>query len=367
MLVAVALFLLRTRLGKAIRAVSDNPDLASATGINTDRVILLVWVVGGALAGLGGILLGLDAAGARGTWASACCCSCSPPSRSAGSATRSAPWSAALVIGLAVELWTWVFPSVDRAEERRRAGRADPGPAGPAPGPARQEGARRDELVLIFSNALYAAISVNAIGYTLIAAGLNVHFGYTGLLNFGQAGFAAVGAYARRHPGQPLRLVVLGAIPLVFVGGIVLGAAARHPDAAPARRLPRHRHDRRRGDRPHLRSNSVRFTWLTGGNDGLQKFTGRRRVAQPVRAAPLQVLGRRPSTSTTCSSSSVGWILVAIASLRRLPADAQPVGPGAQEHPRGRGRRPQPGQERLRLQDAEPRRSAASSARSAAW
>ncbi len=44
-LVAVAMFLLRTRFGKAVRAVSDNPDLASATGINTNRVISLVWMV----------------------------------------------------------------------------------------------------------------------------------------------------------------------------------------------------------------------------------------------------------------------------------------------------------------------------------
>jgi len=38
---------------------------------------------------------------------------------------------------------------------------------------------------LIFSNAIYAAVGINAIGYCLIAVGLNVHFGYTGLLNFG--------------------------------------------------------------------------------------------------------------------------------------------------------------------------------------
>lgn len=59
-LVAVAMFLIKARFGKAIRAVSDNPDLASATGINTDRVILIVWVVGGALAGLGGFMYGLE-------------------------------------------------------------------------------------------------------------------------------------------------------------------------------------------------------------------------------------------------------------------------------------------------------------------
>jgi branched-chain amino acid transport system permease protein len=52
----VAFFLLRTRLGKATRAVSDNPSLAAASGIDVDRVIRIVWIIGGALAGLSGIL-----------------------------------------------------------------------------------------------------------------------------------------------------------------------------------------------------------------------------------------------------------------------------------------------------------------------
>ncbi|MCC9146081.1 MULTISPECIES: branched-chain amino acid ABC transporter permease [unclassified Arthrobacter] len=55
-ILVVALLLLRTRIGKATRAVSDNPALAAASGIDVDRVIRLVWVVGGALAALGGIL-----------------------------------------------------------------------------------------------------------------------------------------------------------------------------------------------------------------------------------------------------------------------------------------------------------------------
>ncbi|ROP45422.1 branched-chain amino acid transport system permease protein [Pseudokineococcus lusitanus] len=58
-LVAVGLALVRTRLGKATRAVSDNPALASASGIDVDKVIRTVWVVGAALAGLAGVLLGL--------------------------------------------------------------------------------------------------------------------------------------------------------------------------------------------------------------------------------------------------------------------------------------------------------------------
>ena len=55
-LLLVAFFLLRTRIGKATRAVSDNPSLASASGIDVDNVIRIVWVVGAALAGLSGVL-----------------------------------------------------------------------------------------------------------------------------------------------------------------------------------------------------------------------------------------------------------------------------------------------------------------------
>jgi branched-chain amino acid transport system permease protein len=58
-LMATAYALLRTRLGKATRAVADNPALAAASGIDVDRVIRVVWVSGAGLAGLAGILLGL--------------------------------------------------------------------------------------------------------------------------------------------------------------------------------------------------------------------------------------------------------------------------------------------------------------------
>jgi branched-chain amino acid transport system permease protein len=56
---AVGYALLRTRIGRATRAVSDNPALASASGIDVDRVIRLVWTVSAALAGLSGILYSL--------------------------------------------------------------------------------------------------------------------------------------------------------------------------------------------------------------------------------------------------------------------------------------------------------------------
>ncbi|GAB2751947.1 hypothetical protein GCM10027273_33480 [Nocardioides pakistanensis] len=58
-LVIVTLAIQKTRLGKATRAVSDNPALAASSGINVDRVISVVWAVGAGLAGLSGVLLGM--------------------------------------------------------------------------------------------------------------------------------------------------------------------------------------------------------------------------------------------------------------------------------------------------------------------
>lgn len=55
-LVLVALFLQFTRLGKATRAVADNPDLAASSGIDVDRVVASVWFLGGGLAALGGVI-----------------------------------------------------------------------------------------------------------------------------------------------------------------------------------------------------------------------------------------------------------------------------------------------------------------------
>ncbi|NNE72700.1 MAG: branched-chain amino acid ABC transporter permease [Acidimicrobiales bacterium] len=59
-LIAVATVLQLTRVGKAMRAVSDNADLAASSGIDVNRVILSVWVSGAALAALGGVLFGLS-------------------------------------------------------------------------------------------------------------------------------------------------------------------------------------------------------------------------------------------------------------------------------------------------------------------
>jgi branched-subunit amino acid ABC-type transport system permease component len=53
---AVALLLSRTPIGKAMRAVADNRDLAAISGIDVDRIGAYVWLLAGALAALGGVM-----------------------------------------------------------------------------------------------------------------------------------------------------------------------------------------------------------------------------------------------------------------------------------------------------------------------
>ncbi|MGH6915288.1 MAG: branched-chain amino acid ABC transporter permease [Geminicoccales bacterium] len=60
LVVLLHLFLQRTRMGKAMRAMSDDPDLARVTGINTEAVVVWTWVLGGGLAAAAGIFLGMD-------------------------------------------------------------------------------------------------------------------------------------------------------------------------------------------------------------------------------------------------------------------------------------------------------------------
>ena len=107
-LCGVAYMLMRTRRGKAIRAVSDNPDLSSTSGINTDGIILFVWLLGGALAGLSGVLFGLDEQvqwnmGSRLLLLMFAAITLGGLGRPFGALVGS------LVVGLFVQLWGWWF------------------------------------------------------------------------------------------------------------------------------------------------------------------------------------------------------------------------------------------------------------------
>ncbi len=59
LMLALHLFLSRSKLGKQMRAVSDNPALAGVTGIDVRAVIRWTWIVGGGLAAVAGVLFGL--------------------------------------------------------------------------------------------------------------------------------------------------------------------------------------------------------------------------------------------------------------------------------------------------------------------
>ena len=206
----------------------------------------------------------------------------------------------------------------------------------------------------VVENTAAQLVGRNACYYAIAAIGLNVQFGYTGLLNFGQAAFMAAGAYGLGHDG-------VGAGDLDVVGDPdrhrlldLPRAADGHPDAAPARRLPRDRHDRgRRGDSPGRAVGQVPDQF--GGTDGLKDFANSfQKVGSNLGLNPASTYGfwAFKFSGRDLWVLIVGWSLVGDLRRRRVAADAQPVGPRAQGDPRGRGRGAQPRQERVQLQDA---------------
>lgn len=83
-----------------------------------------------------------------------------------------------------------------------------------------------DELLRILTQALEELIAPATAAYALAAIGLNVHFGYTGLLNVGQAGFMLLGAYGfgiSTIAGAPFWAAVLVAIAAGALFAVLLG------------------------------------------------------------------------------------------------------------------------------------------------
>ena len=59
-MVAIAFLLKRTRLGRAMRAISDDPDLADVRGIERTRTVDWTWAISGVLTALAGVMIALD-------------------------------------------------------------------------------------------------------------------------------------------------------------------------------------------------------------------------------------------------------------------------------------------------------------------
>jgi branched-chain amino acid transport system permease protein len=165
----------------------------------------------------------------------------------------------------------------------------------------------------IFENTARAFVGREAIIYALAAIGLNMHFGYTGLLNFGQVGFMAVGGY-----GVAISVLEWG-VPLwvgLFVG---MGAAVLLALALgiPTLRL--------RADYLAIvtiaASEIFRFmvsapTWrtVTGGSDGLSGFAGDFQDLNPIPAGRYG-FGPWEYSARNMWELLVGWTFVGLATL----------------------------------------------------
>ena len=164
----------------------------------------------------------------------------------------------------------------------------------------------------IFSNAMYAAIGVNAIGYCLAAVGLNVHFGYTGLLNFGQAGFALLGAYSVAVPisqGWSFWPTMIVVVCVATLFALLLGV--------PTLRL---RSDYlaivtiAAAEILRLIVSTPSWTGTLGGTDGINSFTDDFRQANPI-SKPQFTLWKTPVTNYDLWVMICGWTLVVLFSL----------------------------------------------------
>jgi neutral amino acid transport system permease protein len=162
---------------------------------------------------------------------------------------------------------------------------------------------------LIFGVSLESLFNATMIAYALAAIGLNVHFGYTGLLNFGQSAFLGVAAYGLAMAvatfGAPfwLGLVIglLGAVALALLLGIPtlrLRADYLAIVTIAAAEIIR------------LLFRSVTLSEWTGGSDGLQRFSDDFYAMNPY-SSTLD-LGIVSWDNRELWVMTVGWILIAI-------------------------------------------------------
>src|SRR3954469_13781796 len=164
------------------------------------------------------------------------------------------------------------------------------------------------------SVALKAALGFQAIFFALLAIGLNVQFGYTGLLNFGQIAFAMLGAF-----GIAVSVTQWG---LNFWVGVAIGLAAAVILALllglPTLRL---RADYlaiatiATAEGLRLMFRSVRATPVTGGTRGLASFN-----RSFIALAPWETSKRYSILGSTWSGGElfvdvVGWVIVALSCL----------------------------------------------------
>lgn len=167
----------------------------------------------------------------------------------------------------------------------------------------------------IFSVMVSSAFGIEAIVFGLAAIGLNMHFGYTGLLNFGQSAFMAVGGYSIAVTVVQLGFSFWVGLVIGVIGAILLALLLGIPTL------------RLRADylaivtiaaseivRLFLRS--VTFKEFFGGSDGLTAFAGSFFAINPI---PVREggynLGPVSWSNNELFIIAVGWGLIALACL----------------------------------------------------
>ena len=173
---------------------------------------------------------------------------------------------------------------------------------------------------LIFRSTGQAAFGPDAAYYALAAAGLNIHIGYTGLLNFGQAAFGAAGAY-----GLAVAVVTYGvsfwaALFIGLLASVVLALVLGFPTL-------RLRTDYlaivtlAAAEIIRLVVRSVRYTATLGGTDGLQAFGNDFFRLNPFTGGSYTPLQFRPDQVwlLVCAWPLVGLCLLVTFLLMRSP------------------------------------------------
>lgn len=110
-ILGVAFFLTRTRIGKATRAISDNPQLAAASGIDVDKVVRYVWILSGTLAAISGILWAYFRPGVKWDMGAQMLLLIFAAITLGGLGTAFGALVGSLIVGIAVEVSTLWIPS----------------------------------------------------------------------------------------------------------------------------------------------------------------------------------------------------------------------------------------------------------------
>ncbi|GIF37831.1 branched-chain amino acid ABC transporter permease [Actinoplanes xinjiangensis] len=177
---------------------------------------------------------------------------------------------------------------------------------------------------IIIGVSLESLINATMIAYALAAIGLNVHFGYTGLLNFGQSAFLGVAAYGLAMTVATFGLPFWVGIGVGLLGAVILALLLGIPTL------------RLRADYlaivtiaaaeiVRLFFRSVSLSEWTGGSDGLQAFSDDFYAMNPYGSA-LEIGTVISFDARELWVMTVGWVLVAISVLIVFLAMRSPWG-----------------------------------------